>query len=284
MQIQEVRTDPSAMRPTRGECPALFAAPTVTLPLVSFVIPTLNEAYNLPSVLPRIPNWAYEVIVVDGHSTDNTVEVARQLRPDVKILTESRRGKGAALQAGFRAAGGDIIIMLDADGSMAPEEAILFLSALIAGADLVKGSRYIQGAGSADISRFRSIGNWGLTQIVRLLYGCAFSDLCYGYMAFWSKHVPCFQGDCDGFEIETLINIRAIQNKLKIAEVASFESSRMYGLSNLRAIPDGLHILRLILRERFWQATSKVLQSELDPARVLDEVTTERKAHPAMSD
>src|SRR5205085_6765242 len=122
----------------------------------------------------------------------------------------------------------------------------------MAGADLVKGSRYIQGAGSADISWFRSLGNWELTQIVRLLYGCAFSDLCYGYIAFWSKHVRCFQGDFNGFEIETLINIRAIKNKLKITEVASFESARIYGLSNLHAIPDGLHILRIILRERFF--------------------------------
>jgi glycosyltransferase involved in cell wall biosynthesis len=224
--------------------------PTLALPLVSFVIPTLNEAKNLPHLLPRIPEWAYEVIIIDGRSTDNTIEVARQLRPDVRILMEPRRGKGAALQAGFRAARGEVIIMLDADGSMAPEEAILFLSALMAGADLVKGSRTIQGAGSVDISWLRSLGNRGLTLIVRLLYGCVFSDLCYGYIAFWSKHVNRLACDRDGFEIETLINVRALKNKLKIAEVASFESSRIHGLSNLRAIPDGFCILRTILRER----------------------------------
>jgi glycosyltransferase involved in cell wall biosynthesis len=224
--------------------------PTLALPLVSFVIPTLNEAKNLPHLLPRIPEWAYEVIIIDGRSTDDTVEVARRLRPDVRIVMEPRRGKGAALQAGFRAARGEVIIALDADGSMAPEEAILFLSALMAGADLVKGSRTIQGAGSVDISWFRSLGNRGLTLIVRLLYGCAFSDLCYGYFAFWSKHVNRLACDRDGFEIETLINVRALKNKLKIAEVASFESARIHGFSNLRAIPDGFCILRTILRER----------------------------------
>jgi glycosyltransferase involved in cell wall biosynthesis len=224
--------------------------PTLALPSVSFVIPTLNEAKNLPHLLPRIPDWAYEVIIVDGRSTDDTVEVARQLRPDVRIVMEPRRGKGAALQAGFRAARGEVIIALDADGSMAPEEAILFLSALIAGADLVKGSRTIQGAGSADITWFRSLGNRGLTLIVRLLYGCAFSDLCYGYIAFWSKHVNRLACDSDGFEIETSINVRALKNKLKIAEVASFESTRIHGFSNLRAIPDGFRILGTILRER----------------------------------
>jgi glycosyltransferase involved in cell wall biosynthesis len=224
--------------------------PCLALPLVSFVIPTLNEAKNLPHVLPRIPEWAYEVIIIDGRSTDDTVEVARQLRPDVRIVMEPRRGKGAALQAGFRAARGEVIIALDADGSMSPEEAIHFLSALMAGADLVKGSRTIQGAGSVDISWFRSLGNRALTLIVRLLYGCAFSDLCYGYIAFWSKHGNRLACDRDGFEIETLINVRALKNKLKIVEVASFESPRIHGLSNLRAIPDGFSIVRTILRER----------------------------------
>jgi glycosyltransferase involved in cell wall biosynthesis len=219
------------------------------LPLVSFVIPTLNEANNLPHLLPRIPDWAYEVIIVDGRSTDSTVEVARQLRHDVQVVLERRRGKGAALRAGFRAARGEIIVILDADGSMAPEEAVVFLGALLAGADLVKGSRNMQGAGSDDISFFRHLGNRGLTKIVRLLYGCKFTDLCYGYMAFWARYIDCLGCDCDGFEIDTLINVRALKNKLKIVEVASFESPRISGNSNLRAIPDGFRVLRTILRE-----------------------------------
>jgi hypothetical protein len=94
------------------------------------------------------------------------------------------------------------------------------------------------------------VGDRGLTLIVRLLYGCAFSGLCYGYLGFWSKHVNRLACDRDGFEIETLINVRALKNKLKIVEVASFESSRIHGLSNLRAIPDGFRILTTILRER----------------------------------
>ncbi len=227
-----------------------FAGPTLALPRVSFVVPTLNEAKNLPWLLPRIPAWAHEVIIVDGRSTDRTVEVARQLRSDIRIVMEPRQGKGAALRAGFRAATGDIIVMLDADGSMAPEEAVMFLGALMSGADVVKGSRFIQGAGSDDISVFRTLGNWGLTQIVRLLYGCSFSDLCYGYIAFWARHVESLHCDCDGFEIESLINVRALKNKLKIVEVASYEVPRISGASNLHAIPDGIRILKTILRER----------------------------------
>jgi glycosyltransferase involved in cell wall biosynthesis len=225
--------------------------PTVALPRVSFIIPTLNEEKNLPHLMPRLPEWAYEVIIVDGRSTDRTIEVARKLRPDVFIVMETKRGKGAALRAGFREATGDVIVMLDADGSMAPEEAIVFLSHLMAGADLVKGTRCMQGAGSADLSWFRGLGNWCLTRLVRWLFWCSFSDLCYGYIAFWAKHAHYFDCECHGFEIETLINVRALMHKLKVVEVASFESSRIHGISNLRAVPDGTRIFRSILRERF---------------------------------
>jgi glycosyltransferase involved in cell wall biosynthesis len=231
---------------------------SLPLPRVSFIVPTLNEAKNLPWLLPRIPSWAHEVIIVDGRSTDDTVAVARRLREGVKFVMEPRRGKGAALQAGFRAATGDIIVMLDADGSMVPEEAIVFVSALMAGADLVKGSRFLQGAGTDDMSMFRMLGNWGLTLIVRLLYGGVFSDLCYGYLAFWTKHLSALNCDCDGFEVETLINVRALKNHLNIVEVASFEAPRISGVSNLRAIPDGWRVLKTILRERVLSPVSVV--------------------------
>nr|WP_050783576.1 glycosyltransferase family 2 protein [Methylobacterium nodulans] len=227
------------------------------LPRVSFVIPTLNEAKNLPWLLPRVPAWAHEIIIVDGRSTDGTVEIARKLR-DVKVVMETRSGKGAALNAGFGAATGDIIVMLDADGSMAPEESILFVGALMAGADVAKGSRFVQSAGTDDMSYFRMFGNWGLTQIVRLLYGGAWTDLCYGYMAFWTKHVPTLNCDCDGFEIETLINVRAMKARLRIVEVPSFEASRIVGLSNLRAIPDGWRVLKTIVRERLVPRKSEI--------------------------
>lgn len=217
---------------------------------MSVIIPTLNEEKNLPLILPRIPDWVAELIVVDGRSTDRTVEVAKRLRPDAKIVLEKRRGKGAALQAGFAAATGDVIVMLDADGSMDPRELILFLGGLLAGADFVKGSRFLQGAGTDDMSLIRRGGNWGLTQCVRLLYGGSFSDLCYGYIGFWREQLHVLEPNCDGFEIETLLCVRALRGGLKIIEVPSFEANRVHGVSNLRTFPDGWRVLKTILRER----------------------------------
>ncbi len=224
---------------------------------VSVVVPALNEASNLPHVLPRIPVWVHEVLLVDGHSTDGTVDVARRLRPDIRIVQQEGCGKGAALRTGFAAATGDIIVMLDADGSTDPAEIPFFVGALLAGADFAKGSRFLQGGGTADMPLYRKLGNWGLKATVRLLFGGHYSDLCYGYNAFWSRVLPRLNLDCNGFEIETMMNVRALREGLRIVEVPSFEAERVYGTSNLRTIPDGWRVLKTILGERFRSKRSR---------------------------
>jgi glycosyltransferase involved in cell wall biosynthesis len=218
---------------------------------VSVVIPTLNEERNLPHVLDRVPAWIDEVIIVDGLSTDDTVGVARRCRPDVEIVLESTPGKGAALRAGFAAATGDILVMLDADGSTDPNEIPTFVGALLGGADIVVGSRFAQGGGTADMERHRKLGNWVLTRLVRAGFRGRYSDLCYGYTAFWADVLPFIDGDYTGFEVETLIHIRALRASLKVAEVPSFESKRMHGISNLRTLRDGGRVLHSIAKEWF---------------------------------
>ncbi len=89
---------------------------------MTVVIPVIDEALNLPRVLPRIPPWVDHVLLIDGDSHDQTHEVVRQLNPTIDLLIETRRGKGAALTAGFAATASDIIVMLDGDGSTDPAE------------------------------------------------------------------------------------------------------------------------------------------------------------------
>jgi glycosyltransferase involved in cell wall biosynthesis len=223
----------------------------VAFPKVSVVIPTFNEARNLPLLLPHMPKWIYELIIVDGRSTDGTPTVARQYFPGVIIVNETKPGKGAALAAGFRAASGDLIVTLDADGSMNPEEMFRFVAALMSGGDFAKGSRFIQGGGTHDMSLFRMLGNWGLMHVCRALCGGEFSDLCYGYNAFWRRNLPYLDFDCRGFEIETALSLSALKAGLEIIEVPSFESPRIYGESNLRAISDGIRVLRMIVHQSF---------------------------------
>lgn len=227
--------------------PVATLAPTG--PSVSVVIPAMNEAENLPYTFSRLPEGLHEVILVDGHSRDDTVAVAKRLRPDVRIVTQSGKGKGNAMADGFAACTGEVIVMLDADGSTDPAEIPRFVSALCNGADFVKGSRFAQGGSSADITRARGLGNHVLRTIVNALYGTNYTDLCYGYNAFWARCLPYMRVDCDGFEVETLINVRIAKAGLIVHEVPSYENVRLHGTSNLRALPDGSRVLRTIVRE-----------------------------------
>ncbi|HEY1627836.1 MAG TPA: glycosyltransferase family 2 protein [Streptosporangiaceae bacterium] len=238
--------------------------PNPVNPRVSVVIPTLNEARNLPYVFTGLPVGLHEVIVVDGHSKDDTLAVARSLRPDVRIVMQTRKGKGNALACGFAAATGDIIAMIDADGSTDPKEIPAFVRALLDGADFAKGSRFIpgdSGAGSSDITRLRRLGNRALSSFVNVAYGTRYSDLCYGFNVFWRRHLPVFgllaeapTGEQpvwgDGFEIETLLSIRVAVAGLRITEVPSYEHPRIHGSSNLRTFSDGRRVLRTIMAER----------------------------------
>ena len=225
---------------------------------VTVVVPARNEARNLETVLPTLPD-VHEVIVVDGHSSDDTEAVVRRCLPGARFLQQTRRGKGNALACGFEAATGDIIVMFDADGSADPAEIESFVAALIAGADFAKGSRVLAAGGSEDITVVRDLGNRALTVLTNLLFRTRYTDLCYGYNAFWRRILPQLEIPAarhpqpqwgDGFEIETLINCRVAAAGLQIHEVPSVELPRIHGESNLHAVRDGLRVLRTIMLER----------------------------------
>jgi glycosyltransferase involved in cell wall biosynthesis len=229
------------------------------------VVPTRNEARNLEIILPAIAAVrpaVHEIIVVDGNSTDGSIEAAKRVLPSVRTITQTRKGKGNAMACGFAAATGDVIVMFDADGSADPAEIPAFVSALVAGADFAKGSRFTTGGGSDDITLLRKTGNAGLNGVANALFGTTYTDLCYGYNAFWADLLPVLQlppVDAprpaegmlwgDGFEIETVLNCRIAAAGLKITEVPSIERLRMFGETNLRTFADGARVLRTLLAE-----------------------------------
>ena len=255
---------------------------TVAYPRISAIIPALNEAENLPHVLPVVAATASEVILVDGHSTDNTIEVASRLLPDVRVVNQTGKGKGNALRCGLDASTGDIVVMMDADGSTDPQEIPRFVEVLKAGADVAKGSRFIEGGGSGDITRLRHFGNRTLNVIVNQLFQSPFTDLCYGYNAFWRDCLDFFEIDCQGFEVETQISLRARKANLKIVEVPSYERPRIYGTTHLRTFRDGWRVLSMIRKEwmtgyatiktpgmhRYYQPASQTERYALSPEKI----------------
>jgi glycosyltransferase involved in cell wall biosynthesis len=218
---------------------------------VSVVIPTKNEARNIGWVLERIDPLVDEVIIVDGLSADGTVDVARHVRPDVIVVHHPVRGKGEAVRAGLTRATGDLVVMLDADGSMDPGEVRRFVEELARGHDFVKGSRFLPGGGTSDMTWLRSLGNSVLVRLTNLLLRTSYSELCYGYMAFRRSRLQELRLAASGFEIETELVVKAQRAGLAITEVPSFESARRYGTSNLNTFRDGWRVLCTLLRERF---------------------------------
>ncbi|MCI4674451.1 glycosyltransferase family 2 protein [Candidatus Mycolicibacterium alkanivorans] len=215
---------------------------------VSLVIPVRNEARNIAWVLEQIADDVDEIILVDGDSTDATLITARSYRPDIRVVSQDGPGKGSALRTGFLAAKGDLIVMMDADGSMAPQEIRHYVHFLSNGYDFVKGSRFIGGGGSLDITPFRRLGNWFLLTVFNSVYDSDLTDLCYGFCAFHRRYLELLQLSATGFEIEAEMTVRAMQAGLRVAEVPSLELPRRHGKSNLRAVRDGMRVLRTVLK------------------------------------
>jgi hypothetical protein len=243
--------------------------------MVSVVVPAMNEEKNIGQVLSELPEGLHEVILVDGNSHDDTVEAARRAYPSIRVTTQSGRGKGDAFRTGFAAVTGNLVVMLDADGSADPAEIPRFVAALEAGADFAKGSRFLEGGGSADITALRSLGNSVLSGTANLLHDTNFTDLCYGYNAFWARCLPFISLDVPGFEVETLINLRMAGTGMKITEVPSYEKERISGQSNLKTFRDGFRVLGTIFSEARRRRT---IQSS---RRVAHEAAAERSASTA---
>ncbi len=264
-----IGTRPSARFKRSGTDDAPPVEPATAL--VSVIIPTLNEAENMRYVIPQLSR-DYDLIVIDGGSTDGTAEVVRELRPDATVLRQPGRGKGDALLCGFLAARGDIIVTFDGDGSARADEIPRFVRALDE-ADFAKGSRFIEDGGSADLTFVRSLGNRFLCGLVNLLHRTAYTDLCYGYNAFRRSCLPFMPDSAPGFEIETMMNIRLAKTDLQIVEVPSYEDLRQFGRSNLNEFRDGFKILRVLIRERFRsQRALRSVMEDLVPVTVPGEL------------
>jgi glycosyltransferase involved in cell wall biosynthesis len=231
---------------------------------ICLVLPAKNEELNLPNFFKTIPSFVDEVILIDGNSADATYELAKAESRVNTVVKQRQKGKGAGLSLGYALSKSDIIVTLDVDGSMNLNELQRYLDP-IQDYDLVKGSRYLtsEGAGSDDLTIIRNLGNKALTMIANYFFNLRWTDLNYGYFVFKRSSLDSLgianfdslgsffshKAYGQGFEIETLIFTRAAKQKLKIKEIPSFESKRVHGGSNLKAVRDGVRVFIALLIE-----------------------------------
>ena len=214
----------------------------------SIVIPTLNEEKNLPYLLDEISNsyTSAELIVVDGYSDDRTVEIAKKY--NCKILYD-RKGKGSAMRKGIQKAKGKIIVLMDADNSMIPNEIQFFIKEIEDGCDLCLGSRFMKGGGTDDMPFIRIIGNKFFVKLINFFWKVNFTDTIYGFKSLKKSIIKDLNLKSNSFDIEVEITIKAVKNNLKIKEIPAFERKRLYGYGKLRTFLDGWIIFKKIFNE-----------------------------------
>ena len=218
--------------------------------MISAVICALNEEQSLPYVLPKVPEWVDEVLLVDGHSTDKTISIAQKLRPNIRILHQPGKGKGDALKYGVGQAAGDIVVTLDADGETDPEDISRFIEPLLNGYDLAKGSRLVYGH-PPNMPWHRWVGNKVLAITSNLLHGTKYTDICSGYNAFWKGAFQRLKLTRDGFEMEQEMLVKAKKAGLKVTEVNHYDAGRLGNTSKVSDIKQGLLDWMLIIMECF---------------------------------
>jgi glycosyltransferase involved in cell wall biosynthesis len=220
---------------------------------ISIVVPARNEEVTLPHVLADInkvidelPSYTFETVVVDDHSTDRTADIARSF--GARVVANMRSGgKGHALRAGFEAAEGDLICMMDADCSHRAEDLPLFLQAMKRGVGLVIGSRVV--GGSQEYTHVRALGNVFLSAALGLATGRYLSDALNGYKLFRRDVFTDFTYTSRTFEIEVELVANAMRKGYQIVEVSSNERARAGGQAKSRVIRHGTMFLTRIIFE-----------------------------------
>lgn len=214
----------------------------------TLVLPTLNEIEAVRIIVPQIQReWVDEIIVIDGGSTDGTVEFMRA--NGLAVHSQPRRGFGHGMRHAMQIASGDVVVEFMADGNSIPADIPRIIAKVREGYDLVVGSRYLQEARSDDDDWLTAKGNWMFTTIVNILFCSRYTDVLTGFRAY-RRHAALTLGlDAPGLSWPCQSSIRFARAGLRVTEIPASEPPRIGGERKMRPFRTGAEIVKLILRD-----------------------------------
>lgn len=213
-------------------------------------LPTLNEIDGVKATMPRInKEWIDEVLVVDGGSTDGTIEYMEQW--GARVVRQKSKGLTSAEWEAFEAATGDVIILFTPDGNSIPELIPDLVSKFKEGYDMVIVSRYLGGASSEDDDFVTGFGNWMFTKIVNVLFGGHYTDVLVGFRAFKKEIIAFTLDEKTRPVLEIQMPIRCLKHKLKVCDIPGSEPKRIGGVRKMRPFYNGSCLVWTILKELF---------------------------------
>jgi len=213
---------------------------------VCILIPTLNEGKTIAGLVREFKTMGYtDILVIDGHSTDDTASQAQNA--GARVVLQSGKGKGQAINQAFHLLISKYVVMMDGDGTYLPEEIEKMLEPIISGhADHVIGNRFANYQKGA-FTRFNLFGNNILNKIFGLAYSIWLKDILSGYRAFNYNAYKQIELNRTGFEVETEITVECVKKDFKIVEVPITYLARVSGAATkLRPVRDGLRIASTI--------------------------------------
>lgn len=222
---------------------------------VSIIIPAKNEGAGLKKIISQVKPYASEIIVVDGHSTDDTKKIV--LSQNVKYILDHGRGRGDGVRMGVKKAKGEIVVLFDADGSHPPKDIPnLVLPIFKKQADMVMGSR--RTGGSFDLSitldgMARSVGSDFLVYLVNKKFGSNLSDILFSFRAIRKSTFKKLDLQSDGFSLEQEMVIKCLEKEYKITEIPVRENKRAWGISKLKT-KTGIQFFLFLIRDLYFKS------------------------------
>jgi glycosyltransferase involved in cell wall biosynthesis len=217
-------------------------------PTTTLLLPTLNEIEAVRVVVPQIDRtWVDEILVVDGGSTDGTVEFLRGL--GLTVCSQEKRGYGHAMAYGLRRATGDVVVEFTPDGNSVPADIPRIVAKINEGYDLVIGSRYLEGARSDDDDWLTALGNRLFTTAVNVLFGARYTDVLVGFRAYRRERALELGLDAPGLSWPCQSSIRFARAGLRVTEIPANEPERIGGERKMRPFRTGWEIVKLIARD-----------------------------------